>query len=62
MYEHEFVRVDLTTFGGKPKESYHDIIREYEKEGWELVQIFAPGTAAYGSAAYFEIILKRRVE
>ncbi|MEH7436815.1 DUF4177 domain-containing protein [Neobacillus drentensis] len=62
MYEHKFVKVDLTMFGGKPKESYQEIIIEHEKSGWELVQIFAPGTAAYGSAAYFEIILKRRVE
>jgi hypothetical protein len=61
MYEHKFVRVDLTMFGAKPKEDYHEIIQEHEKGGWELVQIFAPGTAAYGSAAYFEIILKRRV-
>jgi Domain of unknown function (DUF4177) len=55
------VKLDLRMFKGTPKEDYHEVILEHEKEGWELVQIFAPGTAAYGSAAYFEIIFKRRV-
>jgi hypothetical protein len=38
MYEHTFVKIELT--GGlklKPKTDYHDIVYKYEKEGWELV-------------------------
>lgn len=60
MYEHKFVRVELSSFKLEPKEDYHTIILQYEKEGWELVQIFAPGTKGYGTASYFEIIFKRK--
>ncbi|MFT4416577.1 DUF4177 domain-containing protein [Fredinandcohnia humi] len=55
MFEHKFVKVDLTLFGGKPKEDYHKIVYDHEKEDWELVQIFSPGTAAY-----FDLIFKRK--
>lgn len=61
MYEHTFVKLELT--GGikrKPQTDYHDIVYKYEKEGWELVQIFAPGTKQYGLAEYFELIFKRK--
>ena len=61
MYEHTFVKVELSHgLKIKPKEDYHDIVYKYEKEGWELVQIFAPGTKQYGIAAYFELIFKRK--
>lgn len=59
MYEHSFVKIELDSFK-RPKEDYHDIVYKYEKEGWELVQIFAPGTKQYGLAAYFELIFKRK--
>jgi len=59
MYEHSFVKIELGSFK-HPKEDYRDIVYKYEKEGWELVQIFAPGTKQYGLAAYFELIFKRK--
>ncbi|KGX92408.1 hypothetical protein N781_16870 [Pontibacillus halophilus JSM 076056 = DSM 19796] len=58
MYEHKFVRIELASFN-KPKQDYHDVIAEHEKDGWELVQIFAPGTKSYGMSAFFEVIMKR---
>ncbi len=42
MYEHTFRRVELSAFNKKPKEDYQQIVFDFEKEGWELVQIFAP--------------------
>ncbi|SDM79558.1 DUF4177 domain-containing protein [Sediminibacillus halophilus] len=61
MYEHKFIKIDRN-YNQKPKEDYHRIVSEHEKEGWELVQIFAPSTKSYGLAAYFELILKRKLQ
>ncbi|MFO6495629.1 MULTISPECIES: DUF4177 domain-containing protein [Bacillus] len=43
----------------KPKEDYREVIREYAREGWRFVQIFAPATSGYGIASYFELIFER---
>ncbi|RXI96207.1 DUF4177 domain-containing protein [Anaerobacillus alkaliphilus] len=59
MYEYKFVKIDLTTWGSKPKEDYQAIITEHAKEGWRFIQIFAPATSGYGAASYFEIIFER---
>ncbi len=40
MYEHKFIKIELD-YKQKPKEDYYSIVSEHEKEGWELVQIFA---------------------
>ena len=50
MKEYRFEKVELKSFTRDPKEDYHKIIHEAAKDGWELVQIFAPGTASYGTA------------
>ncbi|MDA7027561.1 DUF4177 domain-containing protein [Bacillus sp. CLL-7-23] len=59
MYEYKFVKVELSKLNRKPKENYQDIITNHAKEGWRLVQIFAPATSGYGAATYFEIIFER---
>ncbi|ATH91793.1 hypothetical protein ACH95_04225 [Bacillus glycinifermentans] len=59
MKEYEFVRVELSSFNRKPKVDYQQIIHDYAGKGWRFVQIFAPGTSGYGSAAYFELIFER---
>ena len=59
MYEYEFVKIELNIWGSKPKEDYQDIIHQYASKGWRFVQIFAPSTKGYGSAAYFELIFER---
>lgn len=60
MYEHKFVKLKLSSIKLTPEEDYHKIICEQEKEGWELVQIFAPGIKSYGMPSFFEIIFKRK--
>ncbi|PSA94653.1 DUF4177 domain-containing protein [Bacillus atrophaeus] len=59
MKKYEFVRVELSSMRRRPKEDYQEIIHEYAKQGWKLVQIFAPSIDGYGAAAYFEIIFEK---
>lgn len=61
MFEYKFVKVELSTWGSKPKEDYQEIIHKHALDGWRLVQIFAPATSGYGSASYFEIIFERPI-
>lgn len=66
MYEYKFIKVELKTTGllkpAEAKEDYHEIIREHAEEGWRFVQIFAPGTAIQGVAAYFELIFEKKIK
>jgi hypothetical protein len=34
-------------------------VHEHGRQGWRLVKIFAPGTAAFGAARYYELIFER---
>jgi hypothetical protein len=64
-YEYQFVRVGQyrgsALFGvqDKARESYQGLVHEHAAEGWRLVQIFAPGIAAFGAAKYYELIFER---
>ena len=60
MYEYKFITIELSSFGRKPKEDHHEIIKKHAKEGWRLVQIFAPATSGYGAASHFEIIFEKQ--
>lgn len=64
-YECKFVRLG-ESFGffsiKRPSRlEYQEVIHEHAHQGWRLVQIFAPGTAVYGAAKYFEMIFEREV-
>ena len=64
MYEYKYVKVDLEGFmfsSKKPRVDHHRIIEEHAKDGWRLVQIFAPAVSVLGGGVpdYFEIILER---
>jgi Domain of unknown function (DUF4177) len=67
-FEYKFVRVGQyfgsALFGvrDKERETYQDLIHEHARNGWRLVQIFAPGIAAFGAAKYYELIFERGVE
>ena len=67
MYEYKFVRVDLEGFliaTRRPKVDHHRLIEEHAREGWRLVQIFAPAVSVMsgGTPYYFEIIFEREKE
>jgi len=64
-YEYTFVRIG--EYGGsaffgvrdRDRNAYENIVHEHAADGWRLVQIFAPGIAAFGAAKYYELIFER---
>jgi hypothetical protein len=62
-YEYKFVRLGEGWIGARrsAKEGYQQVIHQNAREGWRLVQVFAPGIGGYGAAKYFEIIFEREI-
>jgi len=60
-YEYKFVRLGEGILGARreARETYQDVIHQHAREGWRLVQIFAPAIAGYGAAKFYEIVLER---
>jgi uncharacterized protein DUF4177 len=64
-YAYKFVRVGeyrgSALFGVRDseREAYQGVVHEQARQGWRLVQIFAPGTAAFGASRYYELIFER---
>ncbi|MGZ4495741.1 MAG: DUF4177 domain-containing protein [Nocardioides sp.] len=66
-YEYEFVRLgegrSSAVLGvadaARKAEAYQSVVHEHAQEDWRLVQIFAPGVAAFGAAKYYELIFER---
>lgn len=67
-FEYKFVRLGeysgSALFGvhDKARNAYEEVVHEHTREGWRLVQIFAPGVAAFGAARYYELIFERERE
>lgn len=62
MKEYKFERIKLKGLPGfytKPQEDYIEIINENVKEGWEIMQLFAPPFSFYGGAKYIDLIFQR---
>ena len=65
MFEYDFVRIGegrvSALFGPqtKARHDYQAVVHERARDGWRLVQIFAPGVAAFGAAKYYELIFER---
>jgi hypothetical protein len=62
-YEYKFERLGEGWLAVKrdAKRTYQDLVHERAREGWRLVQIFAPGVGGYGAAKYYELVFERRV-
>jgi hypothetical protein len=64
-WEYKFVRLGdykgSAWFGvsDKARGAYEEVVHEHARDGWRLVQIFAPGVAAFGAAKYYELIFER---
>jgi hypothetical protein len=64
-YEYKFVRLgesgSSAWFGvsDRARNAYEDVVHKHARDGWRLVQIFAPGVAAFGAAKYYELIFER---
>lgn len=67
-YEYKFVRLGeyrgSAFFGAhdKARKTYQDHVHAQARDGWRLVQIFAPGVAAFGAAKYYELIFERETQ
>jgi len=60
-YEYLFVRLGEGILGVKrdARQNYQEEVHKHAREGWRLIQIFAPGTGGYGAAKYYELIFER---
>lgn len=60
-YEYKFVRLGEGWISAKRSacQDYQRVVDEHAREGWRLVQIFAPGIGLYGAAKFFEAIFER---
>ncbi len=63
-YEYKFIRMGEGWLSARCKVigQYQKVVQDHARDGWRLVQVFAPGMGAYGAAKYFEIILERELE
>ncbi len=62
-YDYKFVRLGegLLSVRRAAREQYQQIVAEHAREGWRLVQIFAPGIGGYGAAKYYELVFEREL-
>jgi hypothetical protein len=62
-YEYKFLRLGegWMSVKGEAKNGYQEAIQTHSREGWRLVQVFAPGIGGYGAAKYYEIILEKEI-
>jgi hypothetical protein len=60
-YQYKFVRIGegWLWVKGSAEAQYREVVHQHAREGWRLVQIFAPGTGFQGSAKYYELIFER---
>lgn len=63
-FEYKFIRMKGNFFGSmkQPEAEYQNVVHEHAKQGWRLVQIFAPGIGGYGASTFYELILERRIQ
>ena len=61
-FEYKFVRLGEGFMGVRKeaKETYQQVIQEHARNGWRLVQIFAPAIVGYGASKFYEIIFERQ--
>jgi len=62
-YEYKFVRIGEGWVGARreAKAEYQGIVREHARDGWRLVQVFAPSFGVYGVAKYVELIFEKEM-
>ncbi len=60
-YEYEIIRIKKKGIVNiHLKEDYREIIKEKAREGWRLVQIFAPPLEGYGTIKFVDLIFERK--
>jgi hypothetical protein len=61
MFDYKFVTIPLDRgwWLRRPAQDYHAVILDHARQGWRLVQIFAPAIHGYGKAVSYELIFER---
>ena len=59
-YEYKFVRLGEGRFTVRKValETYQDVVHQHARDGWRLVQIFAP-ILNFAAAKYYELVFER---
>ncbi len=61
IYEYDIIRVGKKGFlNVKLEEDYREIIKQKARDGWRLVQIFAPPIEGYGVIKFVDLIFERQ--
>lgn len=62
-FEYKFVRMGegWLSVKNEARESYREEIASHARDGWRLVQIFAPGLGAHGAPKFYELVFERPV-
>ncbi len=60
-HEYKFVRMGEGFFGLRRKacNEYQDVVHQHARQGWRLVQVFAPGVGVYGASTHLDLIFER---
>lgn len=60
-YEYEIIRIRKKgVLNVELEEDYREIIKKKAREGWRLVQIFAPPIDGYGVIKFADLIFERK--
>lgn len=62
-YEYKFVRLGqgIMSVRRVARDRYQEVVHDHARDGWRLVQIFAPGVGVYGAAKYYELVFEREL-
>jgi hypothetical protein len=61
-YEYKLVRLGHGLLWPKSEaETYKEIVHQHAKEGWRLVQVFAPSRTIFGLANFHKLIFERKI-
>ncbi len=65
-YRYKFERIGESWIFGvataKAEAEYRRVVHEHARDGWRLVQVFAPSFGAFGAAKYIELIFEKELE
>ena len=60
-YEYDIVRIEKKgILNVRLEEDYREIVKQKAREGWRLVQIFAPPIEGYGVMKFADLIFERK--
>ena len=63
-FEYKFVKIGEGWTGAKRgvQNQYEGVVHQHAREGWRLVQVFAPSFGVYGMSKYVELIFEKEMQ